>query len=59
MTQGTKDQVEGKLHQVTGDAKEKAGQLMNNPELAAEGRKEGRSGMIQKKIGEIKKVFGK
>jgi uncharacterized protein YjbJ (UPF0337 family) len=59
MTQSTKDQIEGKLHQVTGDAKEKAGELLDNSEMAAEGRDESLSGSIQKKIGEIKKVFGK
>jgi uncharacterized protein YjbJ (UPF0337 family) len=58
MTESTKDQIEGKLHQVTGDAKEKAGELLDNPEMAPEGRNESASGFIQKKIGEIRKVFG-
>jgi hypothetical protein len=38
---------------------EKAGELLDNTEMAAEGRDESLSGSIQKKIGEIKKVFGK
>jgi uncharacterized protein YjbJ (UPF0337 family) len=57
MTQSGKDQVVGKLHEVTGDAKEKAGELLGNDELAQEGRDESLSGTIQKKIGQIKQVF--
>jgi uncharacterized protein YjbJ (UPF0337 family) len=59
MAESTKDRIEGKLHQVTGDAKEKAGELLDNAEMAAEGRDESLAGSIQQKIGEIKKVFGK
>jgi uncharacterized protein YjbJ (UPF0337 family) len=59
MTESTKDRIEGKLHQVTGDAKEKAGELLDNAEMASEGRDESLSRSIQKKIGEIKRVFGK
>ena len=49
MTEGTKDQIEGKLHQVAGDAKEAAGKLLNKPELAAKGRDESLSGFIQRR----------
>jgi uncharacterized protein YjbJ (UPF0337 family) len=58
MTQGTKDQIEGQLHQVKGDAKEKAGELLGDTELANEGKDENLSGKIQEKVGQIKKVFG-
>jgi uncharacterized protein YjbJ (UPF0337 family) len=42
-----------------GKAKEKAGQVMNNPNLAAEGQEEKLAGKIQKKVGQLEKVFEK
>jgi uncharacterized protein YjbJ (UPF0337 family) len=57
MKPSTKDQIAGKLHEVKGDVKEKAGQVTNNPNLAAEGQDEKLGGKIQKKIGQIEKVF--
>jgi uncharacterized protein YjbJ (UPF0337 family) len=59
MSQGTTDQIKGKLHEVKGDVKEKVGQLTNNPALANEGKDENLSGKIQKKVGDIEKVFEK
>ena len=57
MKQSAKDQMEGKLHEVKGAVKEKAGQVTNNPNLAAEGQDEKLAGKVQKKIGQIEKVF--
>ena len=59
MKPSTKDQVEGKLHEVKGAVKEKAGQVTNNPDLTAEGQAEKLAGKIQKKVGQIEKVFDK
>jgi uncharacterized protein YjbJ (UPF0337 family) len=59
MKPSTKDQIAGKLHEVKGDVKEKAGQVTNNPNLAAEGQDEKIAGVIQKKVGQIEKVFEK
>ena len=59
MKSGTRDQAEGKWHQVKGKVKEIAGDLSGDPNLKAEGKKEGRAGEIQEKTGEIKKVVGK
>ena len=42
-----------------GKVKEKAGQLTNNPNMAAEGQDEKVAGRIQKKAGQIEKVFEK
>jgi len=42
MKPSTKDQIEGKLHEMKGKVKEKAGQITNNPNLAAEGQNEKR-----------------
>ena len=57
MKSSTKDQVEGKLHEMKG--KEAAGQVTNNPDLTNEGQAEELAGKIQKKVGQVKKVFEK
>jgi uncharacterized protein YjbJ (UPF0337 family) len=59
MKPSTKDQVKGNFHELKGKAKEKAGQVMNNPDLAAEGQEEKVAGKVQKKIGQVEKVFEK
>jgi uncharacterized protein YjbJ (UPF0337 family) len=59
MKPGTKDQVEGKLHEMKGKVKEKVGQITNNPNLEAEGQVEKLAGKVQKKVGQIKEVFEK
>ena len=59
MKPSTKDQLEGKLHELKGTFKEKAGQLTNDPNLEAEGQSENLAGKVQKKAGQIKKVFEK
>ncbi len=59
MAQSTKDQIKGKVHEVKGGLKEKAGQVTGNPDLEAEGQGEKLAGKIQKKIGQIEKVFEK
>jgi uncharacterized protein YjbJ (UPF0337 family) len=59
MKPGTKDQIEGKLHEVKGALKEKAGQLTKNPDVLAEGQSENLGGKLQGKLGQIEKVFEK
>jgi uncharacterized protein YjbJ (UPF0337 family) len=59
MTPSTKDQIEGKFHEVKGKLKEQAGKLTNDPELTAEGQGEQFGGTIQKKVGQIEKVLEK
>jgi uncharacterized protein YjbJ (UPF0337 family) len=59
MTQSTKDKAEGSLHTVTGTVKEKAGQILNNPDLVAEGQDEKLAGKVQKKVGQVERVFEK
>jgi len=49
----------GKVHELKGKVKEKAGQFANNPNLVAEGTDEKTGGKIQKKIGQIERVFEK
>ena len=57
MTESTKDQAQGAFHEVKGEVKKTAGQLSNNPDLVAEGQDEKLAGTIQKKVGQIEKVF--
>jgi uncharacterized protein YjbJ (UPF0337 family) len=59
MKPSTKDQIQGKLHEMKGKAKEKAGRVTNNPNLAAEGQDEKIAGVVQKKVGQVEKVFEK
>jgi len=53
MKPSTTDQVTGKLHEVKGAVIEKAGQVTNNPDVAAKGQAEKLAGKVQKKVGEI------
>lgn len=59
MDDSLKDQVKGKMHEVKGDLKEKAGRATNNPNLVEEGQDESLAGTVQKKVGQIEKVFEK
>ena len=57
MKSSTKDRIEGKFHEMKGKVKEKAGQVIDNPDLVAEGQSENLAGKVQKKIGQIKDVL--
>ncbi len=59
MSSSTNDQVAGKVHEVKGKLKELAGQIVNNPDLEDEGKAENLGGKVQKKVGQIEKVFEK
>jgi uncharacterized protein YjbJ (UPF0337 family) len=58
MKPSTRDEIEGKFHDVKGKVKEKAGQLANDPDLEAEGQAEKIAGIVQSKIGQVKKALG-
>ena len=59
MKPSTKDQVAGTLHEVKGTAVEAAGKVTNNPDLIGKGQAEAVAGKVQKKVGQIEKVFDK
>jgi uncharacterized protein YjbJ (UPF0337 family) len=59
MKPSTTDQVNGKLHEVKGVIKEKAGQFVNDPDLETEGQAEKLTGKVQNKVGQIETVFEK
>ncbi len=59
MKSSTKDNAEGKMHQIKGKVKETVGKVVDDRNLESEGKVENLDGKIQEKIGEIKKVVGK
>jgi len=59
MKSSTKDNAEGKMHQVKGTIKEAVGKAAGNRDLEAEGKSENLHGEVQEKIGEVKKILGK
>ena len=59
MKPSTKNEIAGKLHEVKGSIRQKAGQLTNEPDLEGKGIGERVAGKIQKKVGELEKIFEK
>jgi uncharacterized protein YjbJ (UPF0337 family) len=59
MKDSTKDKVEGTAHEVKGAVKEKVGHATKKPDLEQEGMDEKIDGKIQKKVGDVEKVFEK
>jgi len=59
MKPSTKDQIKGTFHELKGKAKQKAGQIADDPNLEAKGKSENIAGKIQKKIGQVEKVLEK
>ena len=59
MKSSTKDQAQGKFHEVKGKVKEEVGKLTSNPELEAEGQGEKNVGKVQQVIGKVKNTLGK
>jgi uncharacterized protein YjbJ (UPF0337 family) len=59
MKDSTHDKVEGTAKDLKGKAKETAGNVANNPKLRDSGRSDQVEGKVQKKIGDVEKVFNK
>ena len=59
MRSSTKDKIQGTLREAKGKVKEESGKAVGNPNLRDRGTGEKVAGKVQKKIGDIKKVFGK
>jgi len=59
MKPSTRDQVAGAIHEVKGRGKEVAGKVISSPGLTHEGQVEAAAGKVQKKVGQIEKVFEK
>ena len=58
MADSTKDKIEGAVHDAKGTIKEKIGRATNNPDLQDKGTAEKIAGKVQKKVGDVEKVFG-
>ena len=59
MKPSIENEISGKVHEVKGKIKEKVGRLTNDPDLEGEGIGEKIAGKVQKKIGQLEKVFEK
>jgi len=59
MKPSTQDEIAGKVHEVKGEIKQKVGNVTNNPNLEGEGIGEKLAGKLQKKVGQVEKVFEK
>ena len=57
MKSSTKDKIKGGFEEAKGKVKEKAGKATGNPDLRDRGTAEKIGGKIQRKIGDVKKVF--
>ena len=59
MSSSTHDKVEGTAKEAAGKVKEKTGQVIGNPDLQDRGTGEKIEGKVERKVGDVKKVFGK
>lgn len=59
MKSSNQDKVEGAGKDIKGKIKEGAGKVVGNEKLEAKGKAEQAEGAVQKKVGDVKKVFGK
>ena len=59
MNSSKTDKLKGTAKQAIGKAKEVAGKVTGNPDLRNRGAAENLEGKIQKKVGDVKRVFGK
>jgi uncharacterized protein YjbJ (UPF0337 family) len=58
MKPSTKDQIEGKIHEVKGTIKEAAGEATTDPNLEISGNAEKQAGKVQQIIAHIEKAVG-
>ncbi len=54
----SKQEIKGKGNQVVGKVKEKAGEILNNPDLEAEGEVQNLKGKAQEDIGHARRKVG-
>ena len=58
MKSSTKDRAKGRLREAAGKVKEKTGRATRDRDLEDRGTAEKVGGKVQRKVGEVKKVFG-
>jgi uncharacterized protein YjbJ (UPF0337 family) len=59
MNSSTTDKVKGTAKEATGKVKEETGKAVGNPNLEDRGAAEKIGGKVERKVGDVKKVFGK
>ena len=57
MKSSTKDRIKGSFKELKGKVKEKTGTATGNPDLRDRGTVEKAGGKVQRKIGDVEKVF--
>jgi uncharacterized protein YjbJ (UPF0337 family) len=59
MDSSTTDKVKGTAREAGGKVKEETGKAIGNPDLEDRGTTEKVDGKVERKVGDVKKVFGK
>ena len=59
MDSSTTDKVKGTAREVGGKIKEETGKAIGNPDLEDRGTAEKVAGKVERKVGDVKKVFGR
>ena len=59
MKSSTRDKVKNRAKEIAGEVKEKTGKAIGNRNLQDRGTTEKIAGKVERKIGDVKKVFGK
>jgi uncharacterized protein YjbJ (UPF0337 family) len=57
MKLSTSDKATGKVHEIKGAIRQKAGELTNNPCLESDGRAEKNAGKVQNFVGKVEKAI--
>jgi uncharacterized protein YjbJ (UPF0337 family) len=55
--ESTKDQAAGRAREIKGKIKKQAGRAINRPDIENRGANEEVAGKVQRKVGEVEKVF--
>jgi len=58
MKSSTKDKVKGSVKEAVGKVKEATGNAIGNPDLQDRGTAQRVAGKVERKLGDVKKVFG-
>jgi uncharacterized protein YjbJ (UPF0337 family) len=58
MNSSTKDKIKGTAKEAVGKIKEETGNAIGNPNLRDRGTAEKVAGKVERKVGDIEKVFG-
>lgn len=59
MNSSTGDKIKGTAKEAAGKVKEETGKAIGNPNLRDRGTAEKVEGKVERKVGDVKKVFGK